>query len=283
MVRRGGGAGERRRRWGQSQFWGELKPGKYGVGFRSLYQLDVARSYDADYPAPGSTPRQKAPADLPRHLVSRGGAARQRHGLPRLFPRRLVRIRPSPDSPSACASSPATWPASTCSARSSTSSPPRSAPIGTGCSPRRSSPPWTFPPAAGKFPVVIYHPGLGGTFDDNAVACEYLASHGYVVLSSAYEAADSSSLNIDGDLATSLDDLNFLLRYAATLPFADSCQVAAMGHSYGAQAMLAWRRAPNSPLDAVVFLDSTVEYRPLDDIPLSRRRSSAIAIPRRPC
>ena len=39
--------------WGQSQFWGELKAGKYAVGFRSLYEMDVARSYDADYPAPG--------------------------------------------------------------------------------------------------------------------------------------------------------------------------------------------------------------------------------------
>ena len=113
------------------------------------------------------------------------------------------------------------------------------------------------PPAAGKFPVVIYHPGLGGTFDDNAVACEYLASHGYVVLSSAYQAADSSNLNINGDLATSFDDLSFLLRYAATLPFADSSKVAAMGHSYGAQAMLGWRARPNSALDAVVFLDSS--------------------------
>ena len=94
--------------------------------------------------------------------------------------------------------------------------------------------------------MVIYHPGLGGTFDDNAVAYEYLASHGYVVLSSAYQSADSSSLNIDGDLATSLDDLQFLLRYAATLPFADVSKVAAMGHSYGAQAVLGWRARPNS-------------------------------------
>src|ERR1035441_10029015 len=39
--------------WGQSQFWGELKAGRYGVGFRSLYELDVGRSYDADYPAQG--------------------------------------------------------------------------------------------------------------------------------------------------------------------------------------------------------------------------------------
>ena len=130
---------------------------------------------------------------------------------------------------------------------------------------------------------MIYHPGLGGTFDDNAVACEYLASHGYVVVSSAYEAADSSSLNIDGDLATSLDDLEFLLRYAATLPLPTASRVAAMGHSYGAQAMLAWRARPNSALDAVVFLDSTVEYRPLDDSPafkaaLERNRNSAAPV-----
>src|ERR1039457_3336486 len=110
--------------------------------------------------------------------------------------------------------------------------------------------------AAGPFPVVIHHPGLGGTFDDNAVACEFLASHGYVVLSSAYQAADSSMLNIDGDLATSLEDLGFLLRYASTLSFADVSKVAAMGHSYGAQAMLAWRAGANSPVDAVVVLDS---------------------------
>src|SRR5450631_2656392 len=45
--------------WGQSQFWGELKAGKYAVGFRSVYQLDVARSYDPDYPAQGSSPVKK--------------------------------------------------------------------------------------------------------------------------------------------------------------------------------------------------------------------------------
>src|ERR1039457_1464997 len=112
------------------------------------------------------------------------------------------------------------------------------------------------PAAAGRFPVAIYHPGLGGTFEDNSVACEYLASHGYVVLSSAYQAADSSMLKIDGDQETSLEDLGFLLRYASTLSFADVSKVAAMGHSYRSEAMLAWRTGPNSPVDAVVVLDS---------------------------
>jgi tetratricopeptide (TPR) repeat protein len=102
-------------------------------------------------------------------------------------------------------------------------------------------------------------------------------------LSGAYQAADSSSLNINGDLDTSFDDLSFLLRYASTLPFADPSKVAAMGHSYGAQAMLAWRARPNSPLDAVVFLDSTVEYRPLDEFAtfkaaLEQNRNSTVPV-----
>src|ERR1035437_5935114 len=45
--------------WGQAQCWGERKGGKYAVGFGSLYQLDGARRYDADYPAPGGTPVKK--------------------------------------------------------------------------------------------------------------------------------------------------------------------------------------------------------------------------------
>ena len=277
--------------WGQSQFWGELKVGRYAVGFRPLYQLDVARSYDAEYPAPGSTTVKK-----PRPLflaIWYPAAARQHDAaldtsmdtsmLYRDYFRAVSVDSPVPEFAQrlrkftrdmACqymlgkefdkltGEERAAWDALLAT--------PVFATLNAA-------------PAAGRFPVVIYHPGLGGTFDDNAVACEYLASHGYVVLSSAYQAADSSSLNIDGDLATSLDDLNFLLRHAASLPFADISKVAAMGHSYGAQAVLAWRARPNSALDAVVFLDSTVEYRPLDEFAslkaaLEQNRNAAVPV-----
>ena len=268
--------------WGQSQFWGELKPGRYPVGFRSLYQLDVARSYDADYPAPGSTPRKKPrpiflaiwyPAaalhdnamvyrDYFRAVSVDSRGRRFRPAPAQIHPRHGLRVHARQGVREAHHEERADWDALLATPVYATQD---------------------VPAAPGKFPVVIYHPGLGGTFDDNAVACEYLASHGYVVVCSAYQAADSSSLNIDGDLATSLDDLQFLLRYAATLPYADASRVAAMGHSYGAQAMLAWRARPNSALDAVVFLDSTVEYRPLDDSPafkaaLERNRNSAAPV-----
>jgi dienelactone hydrolase len=268
--------------WGQSQFWGELKPGRYPVGFRSLYQLDIARSYDADYPAPGSTPRKK-PRPIFLAIWYPAAALHDNAMVYRDYFRAVSADSRVPDFAQrlrkftrdmACeymlgkefekltSEERADWDALLATPVFATQD---------------------VPAAAGKFPVVIYHPGLGGTFDDNAVACEYLASQGYVVVSSAYEAADSSSLNIDGDLATSLDDLEFLLRYAATLPYADTSRLAAMGHSYGAQAMLAWRARPNSALDAVVFLDSAVEYRPLDDAPgfkaaLERNRNSAAPV-----
>jgi dienelactone hydrolase len=268
--------------WGQSQFWGELKAGKYAVGFRSLYQLDVARSYDADYPAPGSAAARKP---RPIFLAIWYPAAAQ-HDVAMVYRDYFRAV--SADSP---------VPEFAQRLRKFTrdmacrymlgkefeklTDEERAAWDGLLATPVYAT--LNVPAAAGRFPVVIHHPELGGTFEDNAVACEYLASHGYVVLSSAYQAADSSTLNIDGDLATSIEDLNFLLRHAAALPFADLSKVAAMGHGYGAQAMLAWRARPNSAVDAVALLDSTVEYRPLDDFAgfkaaLERNRNSTVPV-----
>ena len=269
--------------WGQSQFWGELKPGRYPVGFRSLYQLDIARSYDADYPAPGSTPRKK-PRPIFLAIWYPAAALHDNAMVYRDYFRAVSadsrgrRFRPAPAQVHPRHGLP-----STCSARSSRSSPTRSAPIGTRCSPRRSSPPRTCPPAAGKFPVVIYHPGLGGTFEDNAVACEYLASHGYVVVSSAYQAADSSSLNIDGDLATSFDDLQFpaaLRRHSAL------CRQL-QGRRHGPQL---WRTGHARLAGASQFARSTPSSSSIPpwsiarwtNPPPSRRRWSTIAIPRCP-
>jgi dienelactone hydrolase len=266
----------------QSQFWGELRAGKYSVGFRSLYQLDVARSYDADYPAPGTTAVRK-PRPIFLAVWYPSAAQHDTAMIYRDYFRAVSLDSPVPDFAQrlrkftrdmACRymlgkdfdklneEERVAW--------DSLLAAPVYATLNA-------------PVATGKFPIVVYHPGLGGTFEDDAVACEYLASHGYVVLSGAYQAADSSSLNINGDLDTSFDDLSFLLRYASTLPFADPSKVAAMGHSYGAQAMLAWRARPNSQLDAVVFLDSTVEYRPLDEFAtfkaaLEQNRNSTVPV-----
>ena len=272
--------------WGQSQFWGELKAGKYAVGFRSLYRLDVARSYDADYTATGSPPVKK-----PRPIflaiwypaIARHDAAMDTSMVYRDYFHAVSVDSPVPEFAQRLRKLTRDMACKYMLGKEfdKLTDDGRAAWDGLLATPVFAT--GNVPAAPGRFPVVIHHPGLGGTFDDNAVACEYLASHGYVVLSSAYQAADSGSLNIDGDLWTSLEDLNFLLRYAATLPFADVSKVAAMGHGYGAQAMLGWRARPDSAVDAVVSLDSTLEYRPLDDFPslkaaLERNRNSACPV-----
>ena len=247
----------------QGEFWGELKTGRYGVGFRALYQTDAARWYDPDYPSAGK-PLVKKPRPI---LIALWYPANRDQGkmmLQRDYYRALTLDEAAPDFAQRLRKFTRDQDCEFMLGKDfdALTDDERGRWDGLLATPVFAV--LDAPAAEGRFPVVIYHPGLGGTFEDNAVACEYLASHGYVVLSSAYQAADSSALEIDGDLETSFADLSLLLRYAATLPFADASKVAAMGHSYGAQAALAWRAQPNSPLDAVVFLDTNVDYAGLD-------------------
>src|SRR5262249_39698844 len=106
------------------------------------------------------------------------------------------------------------------------------------------------PPAKGRFPVVIHHPGLNGVADDSSVFCETLASHGYVVLCSAYPNWYAEGVGISSDLHTYFRDLEFLLRYVRELPFADSDRPGAMGHSWGPIPLLHSPALPHSSLPA---------------------------------
>jgi tetratricopeptide (TPR) repeat protein len=59
--------------------------------------------------------------------------------------------------------------------------------------------------------------------------------------------------------------MEFLLRYARELPFADADRLGAMGHSWGAIAVLHWAALPDSSLRAFVTLDSGLEYGAIED------------------
>jgi pimeloyl-ACP methyl ester carboxylesterase len=114
-------------------------------------------------------------------------------------------------------------------------------------------------PLAGPFPLVVVHSGAASSYEDNAALCVWLAGHGHVVVGSAFQAGDGSSLETDGG-ATSVSDIEGLVRHAATLPFVDATRVALIGHSLGAQASLRAAATPGCPADAVVLLDTTVDY-----------------------
>ena len=116
-------------------------------------------------------------------------------------------------------------------------------------------------PAAGRFPVVLYHPSAGGSFEENFVLFGYLASHGYVVVSSAFQSPYRGSVgNNTGGVERSIPDLEFLARQARRWPYADGDKLGALGHSAGAQIMLQWIGSPKCPVRAFVSLDTTVEY-----------------------
>ena len=120
------------------------------------------------------------------------------------------------------------------------------------------------PPVERRFPLVIYHSGGGSSFEDNAVLCEFLASHGYVVLGSAFQEPSGRSFNIDGRLG-SARDMEYLIGYAYGLSNVDWNHIGLVGHSAGAQAALMFQAQDATPVDAVVSLDTTQDYTGLAD------------------
>lgn len=118
--------------------------------------------------------------------------------------------------------------------------------------------------AAGSFPLVLVHPGLGGSFSDNFALWEHLASHGFVVVSSAFVDATGLSSAIEWDPATSIADLDRIFAAASAWPGVDGSRVVVAGHSYGAQAAIAYALTGRDVV-GVVSLDSTLEYASADE------------------
>jgi pimeloyl-ACP methyl ester carboxylesterase len=133
------------------------------------------------------------------------------------------------------------------------------------------------PEAQGAFPLVLYHPGLSGSFEDNSALLELLASFGFVVVDSAYQPASGWSLGIDGDLRLSHEDLAFLLQYLHPNPHIDGRRFAVVGHSYGATASMTFAMQ-NNRVGAVVSLDSTLDYFKPSELPSFPRESEWGAI-----
>ena len=92
-----------------------------------------------------------------------------------------------------------------------------------------------------KGPVLVYHCGAGSSFEDNSVLCEFLASHGYVVIGSAFQQAAGTTFNIDAGEG-SAREMAFLIGYASRLPYADWGHVAIAGHSAGRRRRWCMRR-----------------------------------------
>ena len=117
-------------------------------------------------------------------------------------------------------------------------------------------------PAKGHYPVLIYAPSDSSVSWENADLCEYLASHGYVVLASPWMGMLTRDMtdNLDG-INTQARDISFLITYAKTLPDADLASVAVVSWSWGGISSL-FAAARDSRIDALVSMDGSMRYYP---------------------
>jgi hypothetical protein len=117
-------------------------------------------------------------------------------------------------------------------------------------------------PLEGRYPVVIYAPSDSSIAWENADLCEYLASHGYVVLASPSMGASKRDMTDDlAGIDTQALDISFLISYAATLPDTDLSKVAVANFSWGGISSL-FAAARDTRIQVLAEMDGSMRYFP---------------------
>lgn len=117
-------------------------------------------------------------------------------------------------------------------------------------------------PANGKFPVIVYAPSYQASSIENFALCEYLASHGYFVLSSPSRGTKNRYFEggTGKDMETQARDIEFLIQEINQFSYADQHKIAAVGFSFGGLSnVLAQMR--NNKINAIVSLDGSIKYQ----------------------
>ncbi|WP_190810230.1 alpha/beta hydrolase [Flagellimonas sp. S3867] len=116
--------------------------------------------------------------------------------------------------------------------------------------------------AHGKFPVVVYAPSLMASSIENFALCEYLASHGYIVMASPSRGTENRRFSNNGakEMETQARDVEFLIKEVAKLPNANSNKIAVMAFSLGGPANII-AQTRNKNIKAVVSIDGSERYR----------------------
>ncbi|MGG6240966.1 alpha/beta fold hydrolase [Nodosilinea sp. AN01ver1] len=240
--------------------WGELPAGPYPVGFQSFIAYDYSRRYDLHSTQPGAaTPRLKGrpivvqvwyPAQPPEDTATMPYEAYLTVSSPddslQAFVEQLNRFTREAER---------RWSGLDAA---DTDAFQRFLQTPTGCY-------LNAPPLDGSYPAVIYHQGLGGSIVDNPVLLEFLASHGYVVATSAYPPEHGLWFGVDSDLNRSIKDMACVINALGDRYGVDPARIGLIGHSYGASAVLAYAAEAQANVGAVVSLDSTREWNPAYD------------------
>ncbi|MBX3117561.1 MAG: hypothetical protein KF784_00730 [Fimbriimonadaceae bacterium] len=248
----------------QPLFWGGLKPGLHSVGFQSRWVADYSRTYQLPGASVEAILASKAPRPI---LLNIWYPAVGPKGQP-LKQRDYFAIETKQPEFKQVAEKLRAYELDTVATEVMRKEPAKLTPeekavlnqiLDTATAAYRDA-----KPTPGKFPLVIYHAGNGSSFDDNSVLCEYLASHGYVVVGSAFQSLDGSSMAIEGGEGSG-QDIRFIIGYCRTMPNVNWDQIGFVGHSAGAQAGVIFQTHAGTRVDALVSLDTTEDYYSLAD------------------
>lgn len=238
--------------------WGNLTPGPYAVGFRHIQKYDYARQVKSATDFTGASNGETA------YLIQIGlwyPAVKPKKGLPLTYedfmllelkresftpitPTDRERVR---DNVKAIAGLPAL--------RLTISDDVVNQTLETSTASFKDA-----RPASGRFPVILVS---GTTITTATVLCEYLASHGYVVL--ATPTTDAVIIRQATKPQFAIDDsvraLEYLTAEAHTLPFAEPRKLAVIGVNYNSMGALIYQMR-NMRAQAVVSINGWETMRP---------------------
>jgi len=117
-------------------------------------------------------------------------------------------------------------------------------------------------PMSGRHPIVIYAPSLSSASWENADLCEYLASHGYIVIASPSMGPMTREMSFSvAGFNAQARDISFLIGYATTVANVDTSKIAVIGYSWGGISNLV-AAARDDRIRALVSLDGSLRQYP---------------------
>lgn len=117
-------------------------------------------------------------------------------------------------------------------------------------------------PFQNKFPVVVYSPSYQASSVENFALCEFLASHGFTVISSPSRGTANRFLEggTTKDIETQARDIQFLINEIGNQSFADINNLALMGFSFGGISNVL-AQTMDKRVKAIICLDGSIKYQ----------------------
>lgn len=113
-----------------------------------------------------------------------------------------------------------------------------------------------------RFPVVVYSPSYQASSVENFALCEFLASHGFIVISSPSRGTATRFLEggTTRDIETQARDIQFLINEIGKQSFADINNLAVMGFSFGGISNVL-AQMMDKRIKAIICLDGSIKYQ----------------------